>query len=244
MTTTILVLLIALFGALVRTVFGFGEAMVSMPLLALIGFDLQTSTALIGALGLLVAVPATIRYRTHINKAIVGRLVAGSLVGVVLGVLLVKYVPGHIVLRLLGIFLITYGSYSLIRQWRHTAGRAHLRSNGWDYVAGLVSGTLGSAYNSHGVPIVIYGTLKKWSMNQLRGVLQAHFVCVGILVVVSQATAGFWSMTVVKLLLMLIPLLLIVIPLGNWIDAHTNPERLVRYIYGLLVIFGILMLWK
>ncbi|WP_290123709.1 hypothetical protein [Paucilactobacillus hokkaidonensis] len=41
----ILIILIVLFGALVRTVFGFGEALVTMPLLALVGFNLQESTA-------------------------------------------------------------------------------------------------------------------------------------------------------------------------------------------------------
>lgn len=60
MMTLVLIVLIALFGALVRTVFGFGEALVTMPLLALLAVNLQTSVALIGALGLIVALPGAI----------------------------------------------------------------------------------------------------------------------------------------------------------------------------------------
>ncbi|WP_259766843.1 TSUP family transporter [Pediococcus pentosaceus] len=114
------VLLIAWVGALTRTVFGFGEALVSMPLLALIGFDLQTSTALIGAVGLLVALPATIREWHHIDFKAVRRLVTGSLIGVPLGILVIKKVPAAIVLHGLGIFLIAYGIYSL---WHSFSGR-------------------------------------------------------------------------------------------------------------------------
>lgn len=98
------VLLIAWVGALTRTVFGFWEALVSMPLLALIGFDLQTSTALIGAVGLLVALPATIREWHHIDFKAVRQLVTGSLIGVPLGILVIKKVPAAIVLHGLGIF--------------------------------------------------------------------------------------------------------------------------------------------
>ncbi|PUZ34645.1 sulfite exporter TauE/SafE family protein, partial [Staphylococcus cohnii] len=49
-------ILISIFlGGLVRTYFGFGEALVSMPLLALIGLNLHTSISLVGLAGLTVA---------------------------------------------------------------------------------------------------------------------------------------------------------------------------------------------
>lgn len=234
----ILIILIALFGALVRTVFGFGEALVTMPLLALIGFNLQESTALIGALGLMVALPATIKFRTHIDFAIVCRLVTGSLFGVPVGIFLIKTADTSLILHLFGLFLVSYGLYSLYKIFRQQSRKKRLTANAWDYLAGLISGALGSAYNSHGVPVVIYGTLKRWSVEQLRGILQAHFVCVGVIVVVSQVVSGFWTSKVVYLLLIIIPLLAIVIPLGNWISAHVSRETLVKYIYMLLIIFG------
>ncbi|KIS03845.1 sulfite exporter TauE/SafE family protein [Paucilactobacillus wasatchensis] len=234
----ILIVLIALFGALVRTIFGFGEALVTMPLLALVGFDIQTGTALIGALGLLVALPATIRFRAQIDFTVVRRLVLGSLLGVPIGISLIKLVARGIVLHLLGVFLLVYGSYSLYKSLRQHLGKPRLQANSWDYLAGMVSGALGSAYNSHGVPVVIYGTLKRWPVNQLRGILQAHFVCVGIIVVLSQAFSGFWSMQVVELLLIIIPLLFVVIPFGNWISDHIARATLVKYIYVLLIVFG------
>ncbi|MFD1319062.1 sulfite exporter TauE/SafE family protein [Loigolactobacillus zhaoyuanensis] len=240
----LLIILIALFGALVRTVFGFGEALVTMPLLALVGFDLQSATALIGALGLLVALPATIKFRAQIDFAVVRRLVLGSLFGVPLGIFLIKTVASRLILHLLGLFLISYGGYSLYKLWRQQPGKARLHANSWDYLAGLISGALGSAYNSHGVPVVIYGSLKRWPVEQLRGILQAHFVCVGMIVVASQVVSGFWTMKVIQLLVIIIPLLFVVIPLGNWLSTHIARETLVKYIYMLLIIFGGLLFYR
>ena len=240
----VVIILIALFGAFVRTVFGFGEALVTMPLLALVGFKLSSATALIGALGLLVALPATIRSRAHIDFAVVRRLVLGSLIGVPIGILLLKLVPTRLILQLFGLFLISYGSYQLWQLWRGKPKKARLQAARWDYLAGLISGALGSAYNSHGVPVVIYGTLKRWPVNQLRGILQAHFVCVGVIVVSSQVAAGFWNGEVVRLLLIIIPLLAVVIPFGNWLSSRIPQATLVKYIYLLLVIFGGLLVFK
>ena len=41
MMMLVIVVLIVLLGAFTRTVFGFGEALVMMPLLALVAFDLK-----------------------------------------------------------------------------------------------------------------------------------------------------------------------------------------------------------
>ncbi|KRK35415.1 sulfite exporter TauE/SafE family protein [Loigolactobacillus bifermentans] len=242
MSQLVFVLLIALFGALVRTVVGFGEALVSMPLLALIGFDLPTATALIGALGLIVALPATIRYHQQINFQVVRRLVTGSLLGVPLGILLVKTVPTGWVLHGLGLFLMANGGYGLWQAFHQHRRQPHFQHNGWDYVAGLIAGALGSAYNSHGVPVALYGSFKQWPVSQLRGILQAHFLCVGLLVVGSQIAAGFWNMTVVKLLLVLLPLLVLTIGAGNWLFARLPREKLTHYLNGLFIIFGSLLL--
>ncbi len=240
----LLIILITLFGALVRSVFGFGEALVTMPLLALIGLPLPTATALIGAVGFLVALPATIRYRANIDWPTILRLLAGSLIGISFGIYLVKTVPTKLVLSALGIFLIIYGSYSLYRSFHHEIKGAHLKNSGWDFIAGFVSGTLGSAYNSHGVPVAVYGTLKKWPAAKLRGILQAHFLIVGLLVVISHITAGFWSLAAFKLLLYAAPGLIVTVILGNYIVDHIAPEKLIKYIYAMLILFGVLLLFR
>ena len=241
--TYFIVVLIALFGALMRTVFGFGEALVTMPLLALMAFDLQTSTALIGALGLIVAVPVALKYRQHIDLATLKRLVIGSILGIPVGILIIKLGSPQIIMKVLGSFIVIYGVYNLYALKRQRT--SHLKiGDKYDYLAGIVSGILGASFNSHGVPIVVYGTAKKWDADKLRGILQGHFVCVGSLVVLSQLASGMWNIEVVKLLAMIIPLLLIVIPLGNWINSKIDSQHFTKYVYMVLIIFGLILLLK
>jgi hypothetical protein len=53
----IMVVVVVIFaGALMRATFGFGEAVMSMPLLALLPISLHTSISLIGLAGLTVAI--------------------------------------------------------------------------------------------------------------------------------------------------------------------------------------------
>ncbi|WCG35363.1 sulfite exporter TauE/SafE family protein [Companilactobacillus farciminis] len=241
--TYFIVVLIALFGALMRTVFGFGEALVTMPLLALIAFDLQTSTALIGALGLIVAVPVALKYRQHIDLATLKRLVIGSILGIPVGILIIKLGSPQIIMKVLGSFIVIYGVYNLYALKRQKASNFKI-SDKYDYLAGIVSGILGASFNSHGVPIVVYGTAKKWDADKLRGILQGHFVCVGSLVVLSQLASGMWNIEVVKLLAMVIPLLLIVIPLENWINSKIDSQHFTKYVYMVLIIFGLILLLK
>lgn len=241
--TYLLVVLIALFGALMRTVFGFGEALVTMPLLALISFNLETSTALIGALGLLVAIPVAIKYHQHIDLQILKRLVIGSILGIPVGILIIKLGSPIIIMKVLGIFIIVYGIYNLFITYHQR--KINLKINDcFDYLAGIISGILGASFNSHGVPIVIYGTAKRWDSDKIRGILQGHFVCVGTLVVLSQLSAGMWNFEVIKLLLMIIPLLFIIVPLGNWISSKIDSDHFTKYVYSILIIFGIMLLIK
>ncbi|MQS75448.1 sulfite exporter TauE/SafE family protein [Companilactobacillus halodurans] len=241
--TYILVVLIALFGALMRTVFGFGEALVTMPLLALISFNIQTSTALIGALGLLVAVPVAIKYRQHIDWQTLKRLVIGSILGIPVGILIIKLGSPIIIMKILGIFIIIYGIYNLYKLHNPKESKLHL-SDKFDYLAGIISGILGASFNSHGVPIVVFGTAKRWDSDKLRGILQGHFVCVGTLVVLSQLSSGMWSLEVVKLLGIIIPLLFVVVPFGNWISQKIDSEHFIQYVYLILIIFGVILMIK
>jgi len=238
-----LVVIIALFGALMRTVFGFGEALVTMPLLALISFDIESSTALIGALGLIVAIPVAIRYKGNIDYQVLKRLVIGSILGIPIGILIIKLGSPKIIMKFLGTFIVIYGGYNLYFINRKSPINIKINDK-YDYLAGMISGILGSSFNSHGVPIVVYGTAKKWDAFKLRGILQGHFVCVGSIVVLSQISSGMWSLEVVKLLLIIVPLLILVIPLGNWVASKINSADFVKYVYMILILFGAILLIK
>ena len=66
----------------------------------------------------------------------------------------------------------------------------------------------------------------------------------GLLVVISHITAGFWSLAAFKLLLYAAPGLIVTVILGNYIVDHIAPEKLIKYIYAMLILFGVLLLFR
>ena len=190
----VLVIIAVFIGALSRATFGFGEAVVSMPLLALLSVDLHTSIALIGLVGLTVALFTVVSEWRHADRPALLRLVIGALAGIPVGIVLVVKIPDTLITIALGIFLILYGSYSFGKSLlQHTFATERLKAKFWSWPVGFVSVCLGSAYNTHGVPVVVYGTLRRWKPKRFRGTLQAHFLITGTFIVAGQALGGLWS---------------------------------------------------
>ncbi|XXL52428.1 hypothetical protein ACSC1U_06010 [Mammaliicoccus lentus] len=93
-----------------------------------------------------------------------------------IGIFIVKWTDEAVIVKCLGIFILVYGLVNLINQFVKVYQMNKKIPNQFDYIAGTIAGLLGSAYNSHGVPIVIYGTLKKWDIFDLKRFLKYTFL--------------------------------------------------------------------
>jgi len=236
----VILIVIAVFvGALVRATFGFGEAVVSMPLLALLPVDLYTSISLIGLAGLTVALFTVISGWRDVDLPALIRMVIGALLGIPIGLIFVVQLPAGIITIGLGCFLIVYSIYSLSP---YKAINPKFTAPFWAMPAGVISGILGSAYNTHGVPIVVYGTLKRWEPKRFRGTLQAHFLVTGALIVAGQAMGGLWSKELFKLFGFALPAIIIATLLGLFLQRRIPNEKFEQYVFVLLVILGGLLL--
>ena len=234
---TVVVAGVLFLGAAVRAFFGFGDAAVAMPLLALLSIRMETAVPLVGAAGLAVALAALLGGWHSVDRAALQRLTLSTLVGIPFGVLLVTHGSETLITRSLGVLLLTYGSYSLLGP---TLPR--IRRRGWALAFGFAAGALGSAYNFNGVPVAVFGTMRRWPPDRFRGTLQAHFVVSSILIVAGQGISGLWTPQVVQLLAIGLPGVLLAVPLGRALHRRVSPERFARYAYSLIVLLGILLL--
>lgn len=231
-----LVVLAVFAGALTRATFGFGEAVVSMPLLALLPVSLHTSASLIGLAGLTVALLSLASRRRQFDRAVLLRLSAGTVVGIPLGLALLLVVPAAVTAVALGLFLVLYAGYSLLPTPRlRRAGLA------WAGPTGVLAGALGSAYNFNGVPVVVYGTLRGWRPAEFRGTLQAHFVVSGALVVTAQALGGVWTSAVPRLFALSLPAIALATWCGHRLHRRIPAARFARYVHLLVLALGILL---
>ena len=232
-----LVVAIVFVGALVRATFGFGEAVVSMPLLALLPISLHTAIALIGLAGLTVAILAVATGWRHVDRAAMARLVPATVVGVPVGLLLVAYAPAELVTGLLGGCLIGYGAYSLARP----AFRA-LEHPQWALLFGFGAGALGAAYNFNGVPVAVYAGLRgcgpqplpgdaAGALPRLRGGHRDRAGAGG------PVEPGGWTDYGLAL-----PTIIGATVLGTALHRRIPAERFARYVYLLVIALGVVSL--
>lgn len=239
----LLVVGIVFLGSLMRAVFGFGDSIVSMPLLALLPINLSTSIALIGLGGFTVAVLTVLSGWKNVDRPVLKQLSIGTLVGIPVGLLLVKFAPNTVITYILGIFLIVYGMYSLVKnKIGQSKPRLWLNKPVWSLPFGFAAGMFGSAYNMNGVPIVVYGTMREWKPEVFRETLQAHFLISSSLIIIGQFMGGFWSKELLVLYGFSLPAIGIAILLGKFIYGRIPTYKFERYVFILVILLGIMLL--
>lgn len=233
---TPLVYFIFLLGAFVRAFFGFGEALITTPLLLIVAYNIHNGIAIIGIMGLLLALPDAIRNFKAIDFSLLVKLFTGAFIGVPLGLLFLKYGSLSALKVFTGIFLIGYGTLNLIGL-HATKGPVKFPQ----ILVGLISGFLGGAINTHGAPVAIYGNLAKWSFSYARANLQTYFAVVGFFIVLGQGVSGFWNWTVLTTLAWLTPGFIIIIIFVEWLLTKVKPTQFNKFLYAFLLLSGILL---
>lgn len=237
-TTTVLLALAILFvSTLIRSALGFGDALVAMPLLALL-VGVQTATPVVAFAASTIALVILLKSWRDVDVSATWRLVVSSLVGIPFGLLLLKFAPEVYVKGVLGALLMLYGLYNLF-----APQLPRVESESLAYVFGFVAGVLGGAYNTNGPPVVIYGALWRWPPESFRATLQGCFVVTGLMILVGHGLAGLWTPLVWRLYLYSLPAIMLGIWLGAKLNRRLPRESFSRVVYAFLVIVGALFLF-
>jgi uncharacterized membrane protein YfcA len=96
-------------------------------------------------------------------------LIIGSVIGVPLGILLLRWVPPAAFRAAIGLLLIGFSLYNLLRPALPSAKEAgRLADGGAGFLNGLVGGSTGLA----GIVVVIWSSLRGWSRDEQRAAFQ------------------------------------------------------------------------
>lgn len=228
---------LVLFGAtLIRSVFGFGDALFAMPLMSL-AIGVGTATPVMGLVSVVIAVGVLLTSWRHLDLAAVWRLLAASLIGIPVGVLLLKGVDENLLRVGLGVAVAGFGVYRLTRPLL-----PKLQSDSWAFLFGFVGGCLGGAYNVGGPPLVVYGALRRWTPQRFRGTLQGTFLGTSLLIAAAHGLAGLWTGNVWVLFLVSIPGVVLAMLLGRRVARRMDPSAFDRYLSLALVVLGVVLL--
>ncbi|GGG98753.1 sulfite exporter TauE/SafE family protein [Silvibacterium dinghuense] len=232
------VLAVVFIATLVRSAFGFGEALIAVPLLALF-MPLQVAAPLAVLLSIAIAAVVVVQDWKHIHLRSASGLLGATVFGIPLGLLLLTHAHQELVKAGLGIFILLFAAYSLLSPDTLRLDREHQPLL---LLAGFLAGILGGAYGMNGPPLVIYGSLRRWSPQHFRATLHAYFLPASILGMAGYWSAGLWTRTVTHEFLFSVPIALPAVFLGRALNHRFTGTGFLKYVYvGLMLIGGILL---
>src|ERR1700751_1733777 len=102
----------------------------------------------------------------------------------------------------------------------------------WLIGSGFCSGILGGAYGMDGPPLVVYGSLRRWSPEHFRATLQGYFLPASIVGLVGYWATGLWDHDVTFNFLASLPVALVAIFLGRWVNQRIKAEMFLVYVHS------------
>ena len=225
-------------ATLIRSAFGFGEALVAVPLLAF-WIPLGVAAPLAVLVSITVAGIVVVQDWKKIHVGSAGWLVLSSLFGIPLGLLLLTSSHQNMVKGALALVIMAFSAYSLIGR---TPLELHRDNPGWLLACGFCAGVLGGAYGMNGPPLVIYGAMRRWSAQHFRATLQGYFLPASVIGMAGYWFAGLWTPAVTRYYLLSLPVTLVGVFLGRVINHRLHGEVFFKYLYlGLITIGGLLL---
>jgi uncharacterized membrane protein YfcA len=235
--TILPVLAVIFLATLIRSAFGFGEALVAVPLLALL-IPVEEAVPLATLVSITVAAIVVARDWHQVHARSAAWLVVSTLFGIPLGLWLLTAVTEAVVKAILAVVILGFSSYCLASRSPHW-----LQDDRLAWAFGFAAGVLGGAYGMNGPPLVIYGSLRRWSPEQFRATLQGYFLPASLLGMCGYWLAGLWVPAVTRFYLWALPPALAAIVLGRAINRRMDGRSFLRYVHvGILLVGAALLI--
>jgi uncharacterized membrane protein YfcA len=231
----ILIFLVTLFASFTHALVGFGSALVAMPILSKI-VGVQVAAPLVALIVPTIEISLLIRYREAFNLRVVWRLIAGAVAGIPIGVWALRQVDERIILTILGIVLIAYALYALLR-----FKLPELQHSSWAYGFGFIAGLLNGAYNTSGPPVIIYGNCRGWGPAEFKANLQGFFTVAGLWVIANHAFNGNLTPFVWQHYLLSSVAIVLGLWLGLKLDRMIDQATFRKIVLVMLIILGVML---
>ncbi|HXT12831.1 MAG TPA: sulfite exporter TauE/SafE family protein [Candidatus Angelobacter sp.] len=231
---TFYVLCVVFFATLIRSAFGFGEALFAVPLLAM-RIPVETAAPLAVMVSITIAAVVVAQDWSRVQVRSAGWLLLSTLFGIPLGLMFLTSVHQQIVKLILALIIISFAIYSLKRtDWSHLQND----SKPWLLSCGFLAGVLGGAYGMNGPPLAVYGTMRGWSPQDFRATLQGYFLPASILGLAGYLWKGLWSHEIGYYYLITLPATIPAIWLGRVANRRLSVNHFRKYVYGGLIVIG------
>jgi uncharacterized membrane protein YfcA len=236
----LLIFLLATFaGALVTGLSGFAFGLVAASIWLYILTPLQTATLII-AFGLIVQGYSVWKLRRALDWRKLWPFIAGAAIGVPLGVSILGWAnPAHVRAGI-GVFLILYSLYALLRPSLPPVTKGGPAA---DAAVGFANGVLGGITGLAGILVVIWGGLRGWPKDQQRAVFQPVAVAIFAMSAFWLGFKGAVSADTIRLFLFGLPVLLAGTWLGMKLYGRLDEAAFRKVVLVLLLASGVALMF-
>lgn len=238
--TTAYVLAVVFVATLIRSAFGFGEALFAVPLLAL-RLPLGVAAPLAVLLSITIALIVVVQDWRKVHVHSMSWLMFATIFGIPLGLALLTSSHQLLVKVALALLIIAFALYSLIG---NKPPQLSHDSMPWMLGCGFAAGVLGGAYGMNGPPLAIYGAMRRWSAQQFRATLQGYFLPASVLGMMGYWLKGLWTPVVSRYFLWSLLPMVPAIVLGKWVNHRLHGESFLKYVYFALLVIGAVLLMQ
>ncbi len=178
--------------------------------------------------------------KQHVNWKEIRPLLPFSLIGVVLGVVLLINLPKEPLLTGLGVFVMAFGVRNLLNL--HGDKPA---SQWWAIPAGLTGGTVGALFGTGGPPYIIYLSHRLRDKIELRATFSGLFMIDGGTRLVTFLITGLLLQpNLLPAYIGALPIMAIALKVGHKVHLGISNQNMLRLIGALLLGSGVSLLWK
>ena len=227
-------IVIALVAATCQSLTAFGFALVMVPLLSL-AWEVKPAVVTSTLLGTVILLPLTLEVREHVRPARAARLLAGSLLGIPAGVVLLDRIDPEALKVLVGAVVIVASLllYTLPQvSWPEARGATSL-------VVGMISGMLRASTSMGGPPAVLYLLSTEREMEGFRATLLAFSLPASVVTVVALAVAGQVTGEIVRASAIALPAVAVGLILGRWMRAWIDEEVFRTVVLAVLILTSV-----
>jgi uncharacterized membrane protein YfcA len=220
---------IVMIAACTRSTFGFGDALLAMPLLLAL-LEPESATVVMAGVSLVQGALMLWQERREIDLKISAHLLCAAMLGVPCGLLGVQMLPANVLRLGVSVVLIAYATQGLFK-----VQLPELKGKGWSMLAGFGSGFLGASVNISGPPVVLYGTMARWRPERFRATLQGFFLPLGVVIVGGQILTGMWTPERLTLMGVSMPAMLCGLWIGITCRGRIAPHLFAHALHIILV---------
>jgi len=226
----------------VRGMSGFGAGLIAAPLLAMV-LPVHVVVPLSGLLVFVLFIFLTIRDRRQVIWRELKLLAPPTVAGVIAGLLLFRSLDNHLLVIMLGGFLILYATYMLAV---HAFGLPHFKcSERWAFPLGFGGAFFDTLFGGGGgTLVVIYMHARGIGRMEFRATVAMLWFVEMIARIGGYALAGYYTREIIILVLALLPITWVATWVGEKLGNRVSQETFARILAVLLMLSGVSLLLK